>query len=121
MRLVAAKAIERVQRHAEWRLADGGEGKVNLARQTRLDIADKAQRQVIVLGVNPARLRQAALHQREVVPQRAGNFETGEEPWHGAPPLGLRCTFRKTGAALSCLADAYANLSPGKPSVARRA
>ena len=52
-------------------------------RDDVVDVADEAQRDVIVLGIDPARARQTAAQHGERLAHVGGNFETGEEAGHG--------------------------------------
>src|SRR5215813_1139759 len=55
----------------------------DLVRDNVIDVADKAQRHVIILGVDPARARKPATQQGQRLANIGGNFETGEEARHG--------------------------------------
>src|ERR1700746_2596077 len=55
----------------------------DFVRDNVIDIADKAQRHVIVLRVNPARARKPATQHGQRLANIEGNFETGEEARHG--------------------------------------
>ena len=47
-----------------------------------IDVADEAQREVIVLRIDPARTRQPAAHHGKRLGDLRRNFETGEQTWH---------------------------------------
>ena len=47
-----------------------------------VDVADEAQREVIVLRIDPARTRQPAAHHGKRLGDLRRNFETGEQTWH---------------------------------------
>ena len=53
-------------------------------RDRVVDVADEAQRHVIVLGIDPARAGQAAAQHRERLRDVGGDFETGEQAGHGS-------------------------------------
>src|SRR6185436_14801483 len=61
---------------------DAPEQRSDLARGLVVDIADEAQRQMVVLRIDPARARQAAAQHGEHLRDVFGNFETCEYSWH---------------------------------------
>jgi hypothetical protein len=61
----------------------------DLMRQRIVDVADEAQRQVIILGVDPARPGQAAAHHGERLGNGRWNFQTGKQTGHHLLPV--RC------------------------------
>src|SRR5258707_3594021 len=67
----------------------------DLVRDNVIDVADKAQRHVIVLGVDPARAREPATQQGQRLANIERNFETGEEARHennGSPACAYMTT-----------------------------
>ena len=54
----------------------------DLARQCVIDVADKAQREMIILRVDPARSRQAAPHNGKRLADRRRDFNSGEQAGH---------------------------------------
>ena len=53
-----------------------------------VDVADEAQRQVIIFRIDPARARQPAAQHRQRLADIGGDFETGEEARHGETLTG---------------------------------
>jgi hypothetical protein len=47
-------------------------------RQRVVDVADEAQRQVVVLGIDPARAGQAAAHHRQRLGDLLRDFKSSE-------------------------------------------
>ena len=52
-------------------------------RDDVIDIADEAQRQVIILRINPARARQSAAQHAKRLPDIGRDFDSGEKARHG--------------------------------------
>ena len=67
--------LERLTPHASQQGCD-------FVRDHVVDVADEAQRHMIVLGVDPARAGQSAAQNRERLPDVGGNFETGKKARH---------------------------------------
>src|SRR3979411_251254 len=55
----------------------------DFVRDHVIDVADEAQRHMVVLGVNPAGAGQSAAQHGERLPDVGGNFETGKKARHG--------------------------------------
>src|SRR4029077_4728135 len=54
----------------------------NLVGQSVVDVADKAQRQMIVLRIDPAGAGQSAAHHGERLTNRRRDFNSGEQAGH---------------------------------------
>src|SRR2546430_16336261 len=87
----------------------------DLVRDNVIDVADKAQRRVIVLGVDPARTREPATEQGQRLANIERNFETGEEARHennGSPA----CAYMTTRGDSHASSGAYmTRLSRARP------
>src|SRR2546430_9173020 len=87
----------------------------DLVRDNVIDVADKAQRHVIVLGVDPARTREPATEQGQRLANIERNFETGEEARHennGSPA----CAYMTTRGDSHASSGAYmTRLSRARP------
>src|SRR5205085_8149661 len=83
---LAAEARELVEDHGHGptpaRLAQEGE---DVPRDAVVHVPDEAQRDVVVLGVDPARARQAAPVARELKGDFGGDLEAGEKAGHRYP------------------------------------
>ena len=62
---------------------DAAEHRGDLLGDHVVDVADEAQRQVIIFRIDPARARQSAAQHAERLPDVGGDFDTGEETRHG--------------------------------------
>ncbi len=84
-----------------------------------VDVADEAQRQMIIFRIDPARARQSAAQHAERLANVGGDFDTGEEARHGRLPIHdaraartaaissstrgrIRATITSTPAAFGC-------------------
>src|SRR6476659_8161315 len=65
---------------------DAVEHRGDLMRGHVVDVADEAQRQVIVFGIDPARARQAAAQRRQCLADSGRDFDAGEKPRHCRSP-----------------------------------
>src|SRR5690242_12626110 len=83
MRLARAERADAVETQRELAAADAAKLAGDFVGVVQVDVADEAERQVIVLGVDPARARQAAAEERQAVADIARNFDAGEETRHG--------------------------------------
>jgi hypothetical protein len=84
--LVAPEIVEAVQRHREGPAADARQHLVDGVGGSGVDVADEAQGEVVVGGVDPARAGEAAPHQGQLVREDAGDLEAREQAGHGTPP-----------------------------------
>ena len=85
--LATAEAVETVDRDVERGAAAGfAERGGHVPRRALLDVADEAQGDVVVLGLDPAGAGEAAPQHSELLAHRCGDFESGEQAWHGHPP-----------------------------------
>ncbi len=73
---------EPVDAQFERRALNAAEQAGNVARQAVVDIADEAQRDVIIFRVDPARARQTATHHRQRLGDARGYFQTGKQTGH---------------------------------------
>src|SRR4051794_23471483 len=98
-------------------------------RDRVVDVADEAQRQMVVLRINPARARQPAAQARQRLSDIGRNFDAGEEPRHGddfwlydprpvraraikTSTCGrIRATITSTPAAVGCRPSPWLNLA----------
>ena len=80
--LCAAERVESTQRHRERRPADQGQRVVNVVGDGAIDVADEAERDVVVIDIDPARAAQAATDHAEFRGKRLGQCETREEARH---------------------------------------
>ena len=74
-RLAAAEGREPVEPQLERPAMDASKQAGNVARQRIIDVADEAQRQVIIFGIDPARPRQTAAHHRKRIGRRGAVFQ----------------------------------------------
>ena len=77
----------------------------DFVRDHVIDVADEAQRHMVVLGVDPAGARQSAAQHGERLPDIGGNFETGKKARHGT--IGMRGPAYRTTRANSHLRMAF--------------
>jgi len=87
MRLLLAERTDPRQRHGEGGPPHPVERVGDVVGDMALDVADEAQRQMIVLDVHPARAGQAAPEQGKGERGVARNFEGGEKTRHDEPPF----------------------------------
>ena len=81
-RLASAKCRQSAEPHLEAAPLHAVEQQRDLVRQPIVDIADEAQRDVIILRVDPARSRQPAPQQCQRLADFAGDFQTDEQARH---------------------------------------
>ncbi len=81
-RLAAAERGQALHVQIEGAALDTAQQRGDLMRGHVVDVADEAQRQVIVLRIDPARARQAAAQRGERLSDVGRNFHTGEETRH---------------------------------------
>ncbi len=74
-RLPAAERGQTVETKLERAAMHAAEHAGNLVRQRVVDIADEAQREVIIFGIDPAGARQTAAHHGERLGDRAAEFQ----------------------------------------------
>jgi hypothetical protein len=67
------------------RPSDVAERLGDVARGARVDIADESERDMIVLGLEPARADDDAAHKRELADDAVRQFKRGEQAGHVAP------------------------------------
>src|ERR1700674_431866 len=82
--LGATKRAQAFDRHRKSRLPDFFEDRMDVPRGRIIDIADEAQRQMIVFGVDPARARESAAQHGKVHCEIGRDFETRKETGHGS-------------------------------------
>jgi len=82
-RFVAAEAAKPVQLELEGSGGDLAQGEREVMRGRAVDIADEAEREVIVLGINPARAGEPRAEQRQPRGDALRNLDGGEESGHG--------------------------------------
>jgi len=87
VRLLLAESADTRQRQREGRAVDAVERVGDLVGDVTRDIADEAQRQMVVLDVDPAGARQAAPQQGQRQGGVTRNFEGGEKTRHEEPPF----------------------------------
>ena len=80
----AAEGVQRLKRYGERRAADLAKRRKNITCGRVVDIADKAQRQMIVFDIDPARARDATAHVGEIESNIGGDFEAREQTGHGS-------------------------------------
>src|SRR5262252_6963257 len=87
----------------------------DLMRNDVIDVADKAQRHVIVLGVDPARAREPSTEHGQRLANIEGNFETGKQARHGNNGSSA-CPYRTTRGDSHASSGAYmTRLSRARP------
>ena len=87
MRLPRPEGADARQRQREGRPADAVERVGDLVGDMAFDIADEAQRHVVVFDVDPAGSGQAAAQQGKRKRGVTRNFEGGEKTRHGQAPF----------------------------------
>src|SRR5262245_468129 len=75
-------------------------------RDDIINIADKAQRYMIVFGIDPACTRQPATQHGQRAAHVGGNVETGEEARHGASG-SIGCAYKTSREDSHVLRDAH--------------
>ena len=78
-----AEGGEAVDAQLEAGAADPAEGVGDVAGHVHVDVADEAEREVIVLLVDPAGAGEAAAEEGEALPDLGGDFDAGEQARHG--------------------------------------
>src|SRR5262249_60545558 len=78
-RPAAAERREALETELETPPVDLVEERSDLVREHVVDVADEAQREMIVLRIDPARARQASAQHRQRERDIPGNFEGGEQ------------------------------------------
>src|SRR3954447_10399944 len=93
-RPVAAESRQRIELDLESLAPDLAEDEGGLPRDGFVHIADEAQSDVIIFGIDPARARQAAARAGNRASYVGGDFQGGEETRHGKLTNHLRegCT-----------------------------
>ena len=86
-RLAAAERGQPLQIQIERAALDAAEHQGDFLRDHIVDVADEAQRQMIIFRIDPARARQTAAQHAERLSDIGGNFDTGEETRHGELPI----------------------------------
>ena len=81
-RLAAAERRQPVEPQLERHAPAAAEHAGDFMRQRVIDVADETQRQVIILGIDPARARQAAAHHGKRLGDMRRNFESSEQAGH---------------------------------------
>ena len=82
---------------------DAAEHQGDFLRDHVVHVADEAQRQMIILRIDPARARQSAAQHDERLADIGGNFDTGEETRHGSLTSSTRARrAREQSAASTC-------------------
>ena len=69
-----------------WRGAGLAENRGDVVRHAVVDVADEAQGEMIILGVDPACARQPAAKLRQGEGDLGRDLDAGEQAWHAAPP-----------------------------------
>src|SRR5712691_8637102 len=82
-RLAPAEGFEILHGELECRAPHPPQQRCDLVRDHVVDIADEAQRDVIIFGIGPARARQPAAERGERLRDVGRDFKTGEEARHG--------------------------------------
>ena len=80
--LRAAERGQAIEPQLEILAPDLAEHPGDFLRDFVIDIADEAQRQMVVFGIDPARARQPAAQQRQRFAQRGRYFQTCEQSRH---------------------------------------
>src|ERR1700684_1709111 len=95
-RLVAAKPAQSFEANERLRPTDVAEGLVDVASGARIDVANESKRDVVILGLEPARTDDSAAHQRELTHDGVWEFEAGEQARHCRYyPRSLEMNWRK--------------------------
>ena len=81
-RLAAAKTAKPVQPKLERVCHDLAQCGGEIPRGVPVDIADEAERQMIVLGIDPTRAGKPRAQQRQPLGDAAWDFDRGKKPWH---------------------------------------
>jgi hypothetical protein len=97
-RLAATKRCEAVKTKVESWAMNAAKHAGNFARQSVVDVADKTQREMIVLRVYPSRTRQAAAHRGQRSAHCRRELNSGEQAGHNN--LRAEVTGRAFGYAL---------------------
>src|SRR5262249_45113266 len=78
----------------------------DLVRDNIIHIANEAQRDMIVLGIDPACARQAATQHRQRLAHVEWNLETGKEAGHGND-YSVKCAYRASCADSHAACNAH--------------
>ena len=78
-----AESVEIVDRDVDRIALDAVEQMRRLVRGAVVDVAQEAQGDVIVVGVDPAGAVQPAAQEGEAIADIGRHFERGEQAWHG--------------------------------------
>src|SRR4029450_94205 len=82
-RLVAAEAAKPVELELERSSSDLAQGEGEVMRDRAVDIADEAERQVIILGIDPPCAGEPRAEHRQSRGNALRNLDGGEESGHG--------------------------------------
>ena len=85
-RLVAAESRELSKSHDRRGAADRVERVLDVARHAIVDVADEAQREVIIFDVDPAGAEKSAAQPREAFPDFGRDLQGCEQSRHDLPP-----------------------------------
>ena len=132
VRFLAAENAEPGQAELELEAPDAAERIGDLVGDMMLDIADEAQRQVIVLDVDPAGARQAAAQEREGHRRIVRNLQGGKQTRHeailsgvesvtGKSPCPHRNRITDKAMAQAIYSPAFFNVSETAPQASRLA
>ena len=99
-RLAAAERRQTLQVQIESAALDAAEHEGDFLGDQVVDVADEAQRQMIILRIDPARARQSAAQHAERLSDIGGNFDTGEETRHLRLPITIRARARTRRSVL---------------------
>jgi hypothetical protein len=85
--LVTAETAQPFEANGRPRPTTIGEALVDIASGARINVANESQRDVIVLGLEPARPDDSAAHERKLTNDGVRQFEAGEQARHPRFPL----------------------------------
>src|SRR6478735_7520849 len=85
-RLAAAEALQALQLDLERLAVDPKQHRGDFVRRHAVDIADEAQGDVIIFGIDPARARKAATQIGKGLANLGRNFQSGKQTRHRSTP-----------------------------------
>src|SRR5215472_14415083 len=110
-RLAAAERGQSIETEVERLAMNAAKHAGDLSRQSVVDVADEAQRQMIVLRVDPTRSRQAAPHHGKRSGYCRRDFNSGEQAGHdnlrtrGSLRSGLQALLRLVAGRFAIAAE----------------